>query len=83
MLAALEQARAADVGDRALPAEAQEKLVARDRAADVEHEGVEARMRADVGHQRGDMQRLVALARDLDVIDMRLVGDDSSSAVFD
>ena len=75
MLAALEQARAADVGDRALPAEAQEQLVARDRAADVEHEGVEARMRADVGHQRGDVQRLVALARDLDVIDMRVVGD--------
>ena len=40
-----------------------------------EEEGVEARMRADVGHQRRQVQRLVALARDLDVIDMRLVGD--------
>ena len=75
MLAALEQGRAADVRDRALAAEAQEQLVAHHRAADREGEGVEARMRADIRHQRREVQRLVALARDLDVIDMRVVGD--------
>ena len=51
MLAALEQARAADAGDGALAVEAHEQLVAHHRAAGGEQELVEARMRADRRHQ--------------------------------
>ena len=49
VLAALEQGRAANAGDRVLAVEFQEKLVAHHRAAGDEAEGVEARMRADRG----------------------------------
>ena len=63
MLAALEQARAADAGDRALAVEAHEQLVAHHRAAGREQELVEARVRADRRHQRRDMQRAGALRR--------------------
>ena len=63
MLAALEQARAADAGDGALAVEANEQLVAHHRAAGGEQELVEAGMRADRRHQAGDMQRARALRR--------------------
>src|SRR5262249_9487192 len=51
VLAALEQAGAADAGDRALAAETHERLVAYDAATGSEQKLVEARMRADRGHQ--------------------------------
>ena len=75
VLAALEQARAANAGDRALAREAHEQLVAHHRAAGGEQELVEAGVRADRRHQGRDMQRAGALAGDLDVIDMGLVAD--------
>ena len=76
VLAALEQARAADGGDCRLAIEAHEKLVAHHRAAGGEQKLVEARMCADRRHQRRDMQRAGPLPGDLDVVDMRLVADD-------
>ena len=82
MLAPLQQRGATDVGDRPLAAEAQEQLIAHNPAAGRIAERVETGMRADIGHQRGDVQRLVALARDLDVIYMRtLVREDLQRGV--
>ena len=75
VLAALEQARAADAGDVPSPVEAHEQLVAHHRGAGGEQELVEAGMRADRRHQARDVQRARALAGDLDVIDMGLVAD--------
>ena len=75
MLAALEQAGAADPGNGALPGEPHEQLVAHDGATGGEQEFVEAGMGADRRHQGGDMERPGAPAGDLDVIDMRGVAD--------
>ena len=57
VLAALEQGRAADAGDRALAVEAQEQLVAHHRAAGRERERVEARGAPIAAIRRRDMQR--------------------------
>ena len=51
MLAAPEQGRAANSGQRPLAVKAQEKLVAARRAAGREQEIIEARMRADRGRR--------------------------------
>src|SRR5262249_34970069 len=75
VLAALEQARAADAGDRAFAVESHEGLVAYDGTAGREQKLVEAGMRADRRHQGGDMQRASAVAGDLDMIDVGLVTD--------
>ncbi len=75
VLAAPQQARAADAGDGAFAVEAHEQLVAHHRAAGGEQELVEARMRADRRHQARDVQRAGARAGDLDMVDMGLVPD--------
>ena len=75
VLPALDQGGAADAGDGVLAVEFQEQLVAHHGAAGGEGESVEARPRADRGRQRRDVQRVGALADDLDVIDMGLVAD--------
>ncbi len=59
------------------PSNLQEQLVAHHGAAGGEGESVEARPRADRGRQRRDVQRVGALADDLDVIDMGLVADEN------
>ena len=76
VLAALEQRRAADAGDGALAVEFQEQLIAHHGAAGGEGERVEARMRADRGRERRDMQRVGAFADDLHMIDMGVVADE-------
>ena len=75
VLASVQQRRAADAGDGPLALETDEQLVAHHRAGGGEQEFVEARLRADRGHQARHMQRARAFAGDLDVVDMGLVAD--------
>ncbi len=80
VLAALEQACAADAGHGALAVEIEKQLIAHHGAAGDEGEGVETRAGADRGRQRRNMKRVGALADDFDVIDMRVVADEQLDA---
>ena len=75
VLAAVEQGRAANVGDGVFAVEIQKQLIAHHGAAGRKGERVEARSGPDRRRQRRDVQRVRAFADDLDVIDMRPVAD--------
>ena len=75
MLAFGKQAETAQIRYRALPREQHEQLIADHGAAGGEAPFVELCARADMGQQRSDVDGALALARDLDVIDLRLIAD--------
>ncbi len=80
VLAILQQRGAADAGMDVRAAMRIADLVARDRAAGGEGEIVDQRALADVGDQGRDMQRAVALAADLDMIELALPRRSTSSS---